>query len=267
MRETGLGWFMGWDHIWYVGTGWRKRLVITLLGGHAWLWSSALSRAAAPLLGTLCRTSWPGTCVPWAYRAVKARDTDLRGEGTMGRAVVSLHAAWSSSSMLGQYTPPEGLVSLVQNRGRCAVEPGWHERAYPSPRSASGVSQPAYPPPAPGNLCLAISPLGAYALLLSFGRNVSASLTTGLNFTRIKSLWKPKLACWWATQKRFLSTALPSLGFALSETQSGHGGISDLAVDGSERNIILLEHRNSSIDLSQVWLKESPSALASRAKT
>ena len=81
---------MGWEHIWYVGTGWRKRLVVTLLGGHAWLRSSVLSRAATPLLGTSCRTGWPGTCVPWAYKAVKAWDTDLTtGEGSTGRAVVS----------------------------------------------------------------------------------------------------------------------------------------------------------------------------------
>lgn len=44
--------------------------------------------------------AWPGTCVPRAYTAVKAWDTELMGEGSTGRAAVSLHRAWSSSSTL-----------------------------------------------------------------------------------------------------------------------------------------------------------------------
>lgn len=231
MHETGLGWFMGWKHIWYVGTGWRKRLVVMLLGGHAWLWSSALSKAAFLLLRTGCRTGWPGTSSPWAYKAV--RDRYQRGEGSTGRAVVSLHSAWSSSSTLGDTTRRCGPKQWEMC---CQAWVTWESAS--TTLQWHRVLQPVYP--TPGNLWLSISPLCAYALLLSFGRNVSAPLTTGLNFTWIKSLWKPKLGCWRATQKYFLSAALPSLGFALSETQSGHGGVSDLVVDGSERNIILL---------------------------
>lgn len=154
-------------------------------------------------------------------------------KGTWGEQR-SLHSACSSCSTLQQYTPLEGLMTLVPNRGRSAVRPEWH----PSPHYGSRQSQLVYQPlrkSLPDNRIL-----GAYILLLSFGRNVSASLTTGLSFTGIKPLWKPKLACWWATQKCFLSTALPSLGFTISETQNGHGGISDHVVDGSERNIIFL---------------------------
>lgn len=216
MHETGLGWFMGWEHIWYVGTGWRKRLVVMQLGGHAGLWCSALSREhcwgqdVEQVGWFLCPMGWPG------YKNLSNRAKAWGG--STGRAVVSLHNAWRSSS-----TSPG---ALVWNRGRCAVLAGWGdtESTAITPH-CQGTTACIF---SPGNLCLSISPLGAYALSLSFGRNVSASLTTGLNFTRIKSLWKLKLACWWATQKHFLSPALPSLSFALSETQSFHGGIQTL---------------------------------------
>lgn len=39
-----------------------------------------------------------------------------------------------------------------------------------------------------GYLCLIISAFSAHASLLSFGRNVRALLTTGLNFNKIRSL-------------------------------------------------------------------------------
>lgn len=224
MHETGLGWFMGWEHIWYVGTGWRKRLVVMLLGGHAGLWSSALSRAATPLLGTPCRTGWTDTCVPWAARAIKAWVQSQGVRGAQGRQ----QCLCTVPEAAAPQHQGSGDSGLKQREVSCAARLGWH-RAHPSPCTAAITPRkplPVHPTPP--------------CLLLSSGRNVSASLTTGLNFAWIKSLWKLKLACWWTTQKHFLSPALPSLNLALSETQSIHGGISDLVVDGSERNTILL---------------------------
>lgn len=144
MCATGLGWFMGWQEIWYVGTGWRKRLTVTLLGGHAWLWSSAFSSATTPLPGTSCRTSWPGTCVPWAYKAVRTWNTKQRGEGSTGTAAMPLHSAWSSSSTLGQHHQ-KVWWPWCRAEGHVLLGLG-DTRAHPSPQCQWGVTA-CVPPP------------------------------------------------------------------------------------------------------------------------
>lgn len=142
MHETGLGWFMGWEHVWYVGTGWRKRLVVTFL---AWLSASALSRAAAPLLGTSCSSLARYLC-PMDLHSCKSLRHRPNGWREPGDSSGGSAQGLKQQLHAGRYAPPEGLVTPLQNRGRCAVRTGWHERAHPSPRGASGASQPAHPP-------------------------------------------------------------------------------------------------------------------------
>lgn len=141
MHETGLGWFMGWEHIWYVGAGWRKRLVVMLLAGHAGLWSSALSRAATPVLGTWCRTGWSGTCVPWADQAIKAWVPEPKHEGSTGRAVLSAQCLKQQPHS----TRSSGDPALTQ-REVCCARLGCHRERTHHPALLEGCHSLHTPP-------------------------------------------------------------------------------------------------------------------------
>lgn len=146
--ETGLGWLMEWEHMWYIGTGWRKRLVITLLGGYAlyapvpWALTELQPNAGDNLknrmTGYLCSMGLQ-VCKSLRHRAIRIKGeqcslcvmlkASLMQQLCSGRVLTTRSSTWSME------------LTLVQKQGRYAIGPGWRGAAHSSLHSASTMSQ------------------------------------------------------------------------------------------------------------------------------